>query len=49
MSEIDSKESVTYRHSWIIIMISKKPEDVQWVVETKLGNVMMVFEPCRRV
>jgi hypothetical protein len=47
VNKVNNEESGTYYYGWIINMISKKTEYLQWIVAAKLWYIMMVLEPCR--
>jgi len=45
---MNTEESGTYRHSWVIIVIPKKTEDIQCIIAAELWYVVVAFEPCSR-
>jgi hypothetical protein len=45
--KMNDAESDTYRYSWIIIVLLKKFEYMDWIVAAKLRNIVMLIELCR--
>jgi hypothetical protein len=47
--KMDNGDRKTYCYSWIIAMLSKKPEDVQRIIVAKLWYVMVISDHCGQV
>jgi hypothetical protein len=47
VSTFNNEESDTYIYGWIMGMITKETEYMQWIIAAKLRYVVMIFEPCR--
>jgi hypothetical protein len=45
--KMNNVESDTYCYSWIIIVLLKKFEYMDWIVAAKLHNIVMLIELCR--
>jgi hypothetical protein len=47
--KMDNGDRKTYCYSWIVAMLSKKPEDVQRIIAAKLWYVMVISDHCGQV
>jgi len=44
MSKMNFEERGTYYYSWIIIVLAKESEKIQWMVVAKHQYMVMVFQ-----